>query len=156
MFVAPPVVELPRLPTLGGLPSWREYHGYQPSRLELSAAGKAVADLARFVDYRSMLGVAAPDPVRLATLLKNAIGWRTLLEELTAFTAYAKAGDGMAWAQAGKELAELKPLFARAVAAKPTLTEMYPALRDLFDAPRAAGKRSVVTRKANAAAKRTG
>ena len=148
----PPNVVLPTLPTHVQA-SATEAQGYHPTADEEAFAAKALADLARFDDYASQLGLAAPARDQVTEALDIGLAWRDLRPDAEAWYLYVKMQDGLAWKRLSLLLGELRPIFRLAASKDASLATLYPSLARMLDAPYAVAKRSVETRKQRKRAK---
>jgi hypothetical protein len=152
---APPAVTLPSVPS-GFVPANpADFRGYRPMASEIAAIPDAVDELQAFADYSAVFGITAPPASQLAGLLAVAAQWTSVLSDTTAWLAYVKSEEGMAWKDALLLVEKMKPAFQLASAANPALLTGYPALARLLGASQLVAKRALATKKRTKAAAAT-
>jgi hypothetical protein len=144
---APPAGTAPIVPNGFAAPDMREFVGYRPNQLELTAMPAAISDLGKFVDYAALLGIGAPATTTVVGAITLGVQWRAQRGLAEAWDTYVRTQDAIAWKAALMLLEELKPLFLGAVAKKPELATTYPGLSQIFNASKASSKQANVTKK---------
>lgn len=150
IFGQPPSATCPSPPAGFIAPNSRHYRGFHPTTSELRAASLAIADLGRLGNLTALLGPAAPSSTAVAAALDLALKWRAAREASSAWDAYVRAQDGMAWKDALTLVDQLKPLFHIAAARSRDVANRYPGIAELCDAANLVAKRSLATRQKRA------
>jgi len=147
----PPTVTIPAVPS-GFVPiTGADLRGFHPQASQVAAVPDALAELQTFTNYTAMFGITAPDLAQLTQRLDVALQWTTLLSQSSAWTAYVKSQEGMAWKDALLLVESLETPFGLASQANPALLSQYPALARLLGARKVVAKRAASSRAKNKA-----
>ncbi len=92
----------------------------------------------------------------MAQIFDAAGQWSALYDESSAFNAYCRSKQGLAWKSTRMVLATMKAAFNLAVAADPTIATNNPNLVTLFGVAKSTAQRGAAVRKANTQEKAAG
>jgi hypothetical protein len=143
---APPKVKVPA-PPAGFVPvNAIDLRGYRPMQSELASVPESVKELLAFPNWSSVFGITAEPAKQIAQRLEVASQWTALYAASTDWETYVKSQEGMAWKDALESIEALKPAFALASTANPSMLKQYPSLGRLLGAQKVVAKRGVSTR----------
>ncbi|HEY2511404.1 MAG TPA: hypothetical protein VGI39_11135 [Polyangiaceae bacterium] len=126
------------------------FRGVKPWAAELVLLPKAVEDLARFAsEYASVLGSSAPPIAHVVVALTVAGQWSTERAASAAWDGYCRDQEGSAWLLINGIMERLRPAFALAVKADPSIGSTYPSLRELIEVRKVSALKGVSTRQRN-------
>ncbi len=152
LMSGPPSVTVP-VPPSGFVPVRAiDLRGYRPMQSELASVPDAILELGQVPNWGPIFGITAPAATSVAQRLQVGAQWTALRAQSDSWSSYVNSQEGMAWKDALEVLNSLKPAFALATAASPSMLSAYPALTRLLGAQKVVAKRAVATRKKNAAA----
>lgn len=149
-MLAPPAVTVPAVPGDFVPGNAADLQGFRAIDVQVAAVPEALAEIRGFADYRTVFGIAAPDPGQLMQRLDVASRWTRLLAESSAWQRYVQAQQGVAWKEALVLLAQLKEPFRLASKANPDLRTEYRALARLLGARTDVAHRAAASRAKNA------
>jgi len=147
----PPNVTIPGVPSNFVPVTGADLRGYYPHASQIAAVPDTLTELQSFSNYTALFGITAPDLGQLTQRLDVALRWTTLLSQSSAWTAYVKSQEGMAWKDALLLVESLEIPFGLAAQANPALLSQYPALARLLGARKVVGKRAASSRAKNKA-----
>jgi len=133
LIAAPPVdANIPAPPKGYDPTDGTNYRGIQPRKAELVALPSALQDLGRFTTYAQVLGTTAPAFTQVQASLTVANEWSTMRNASTAWDAYCRDQEGMAWVSVHALLDRLRPSFELAASADAALTTEFTGLSSLL------------------------
>jgi hypothetical protein len=148
---SPPQVAIPPVPA-GFVPvPLASLRGFRPMATEVKAVSAAVTELQGMTDYGAIFGITAPPVDQVIQLLQVAEQWTELLAASSAWEAYVKSEEGVAWKDALQVVEKLKTPFQLATTANPALSARLPELAKLLGASKAAAKKGSSTKSKNQA-----
>ena len=150
---APPSnATIPPVPAGFDPTSGSNYRGVQPRKSELVALPLAIRDLRSFTNYGAILGTVAPPLAELEQSFDVSNAWSSMRNESSAWDAYCRDQEGVAWRAMRALMSRLKPLFVLAAKANPSLATTYAGLAALLGAKTVSANKAVATKKKNKAA----
>jgi hypothetical protein len=149
---APPVLGAPRVPASFTRQGAVKVKGYYPNAMELQCLAKVGDDLERFIDFNRLVGEALPARADLLAAVELANRWRRERELAEAWSNYARSQDIRAWVGTMKLLAEVRAAFLGLMKGNASVAAAYPALAELFGAPKVIAKKAGVTKEKKSAA----
>ena len=146
---APPKVKMPS-PPAGFVPvNALDLRGYRPMQSELASVPEAVKELNAFPSWSAVFGITAEPAAQIAQRLEVALLWTALYAASTLWDSYVKSQEGMAWKDALESIEALKPAFALASTANPSMLKQYPSIGRLLGAQKVVARRGASTRAKN-------
>jgi hypothetical protein len=125
------------------------YNGVQPRVAETTALPGAVSDLRQFTDYAQTLGATVPMHDDVVQSFHIASLWSEMRTRSSAWDAYCRLQEGIAWTMIRAQMERLLPAFALAVRGNPAIAVRYPNLATLLYAKKAIAQKAAATRAAN-------
>jgi hypothetical protein len=150
-FIAPPPpgANIPPVPTGFEPTTGANYRGVQPRTAELVALPLAIANLADFTTYATVMGTSAPPLTEVQQTFEVSNAWAAMRNASSAWDAYSRDQEGVAWTAMRALMARLKPAFDLAVKANPSIGTTYAGLGSLLGARTVIAQKSVATKKKN-------
>jgi hypothetical protein len=145
----PPAANIPEVPSGYVAPAGNIFRGIIPLKTELGVVPAAVKELGEFTDYATVLGTTAPPAAQLAEALDIGGQWSSMRNLTDAWDGYCRFEEGVAWRSIRGMMERLKPTWALAVTADPTLAVRYPNLASLLAAKQQNAKQGAATRALN-------
>jgi hypothetical protein len=145
----PPAANIPEVPSGYVAPAGNLFRGIIPLKTELGVVPAAVKELGEFIDYAAVLGATAPPAAQLAEALDIGGQWSSMRNLTDAWDGYCRFEEGVAWRSIRGMMERLKPTWALAVTADPTLAVKYPNLASLLAAKQQNAKLGAATRALN-------
>jgi hypothetical protein len=151
VFIAPPPAgaSIPAIPAGFEPTNGANYRGTQAQKAELVALPHALADLRSFASYPAILGAAVPPLAELVQAFDVSKQWSTMRNASSAWDAYCRDQEGLAWIVMRTLMDRLKPAFLLAVKTNPSLASTYAGLAALLGAKTVTAHKSAATRKRN-------
>jgi hypothetical protein len=151
VFIAPPPAgaTIPAIPAGFEPTNGANYRGTQAQKAELVALPHALADLRSFASYPAILGAAAPSLAELVQAFDVSNQWSTMRNASSAWDAYCRDQEGLAWMVMRALMDRLKPAFLLAVRTNPSLASTYAGLAAFLGAKTVTAHKSAATRKRN-------
>jgi len=150
LIAAPPVdANIPAPPKGYDPTDGTNYRGIQPRKAELVALPSALQDLGRFTTYAQVLGTTAPAFTQVQASLTVANEWSTMRNVSTAWDAYCRDQEGMAWVSVHALLDRLRPSFELAASADAALTTEFTGLSSLLAVKKVIANKAASTRRLN-------
>ena len=150
-FIAPPPpgASIPPVPTGFEPTTGANYRGVQPRTAELVALPLAITNLADFTTYATVMGTSAPPLAEVQQTFEVSNAWAAMRNASSAWDAYSRDQEGVAWTAMRALMARLKPAFDLAVKANPSIGTTYAGLASLLGAKTVSAQKSVATKKRN-------
>jgi hypothetical protein len=150
-FIAPPPADakIPSVPDGFEPTTGASYRGIQPRTAELVALPLALRDLQRFANYSSVIGATAPPLAEVENTFDVTSQWSTMRKASSAWDAYCRDQEGIAWRSMRAMMGRLKPAFDLATKTNPSIGTSYAGLGALLDAKTVSAQKAAATKKKN-------
>jgi len=150
-FIAPPpaTANIPSVPDGFEPTNGTSYRGLVPRTSELVALPLAIQNLLSFTDYAALIGATAPPLAEVLQTFQVSNEWSSMRNASSAWDAYSRDQEGVAWRAMRAIMTRLKPAFALAVKTNPSVATTYAGLASLLGAKVVSAQKGAATRKKN-------
>jgi hypothetical protein len=149
LALPPPDANVPAPPADFVPTNGSEYNGVQPRKSEQVVLAAAISDVGKIPNYAAIEAVTAIPQAQLVQMLQLGSAWTSMHNKSSAWDAFCRTQEGVAWSGIRVMMTKVKPAFELAMAADPSLRTRLPGLTALLGAQKAIAQRGVSTKEMN-------